>query len=88
MANRKLTPYIVTAVVAGGAAYFSSKENRGKAKVAYRNMKTRVHSFLKKKSYERSSLTKCGHPHPHDHQDNQMVDEGAMYSVKYYNQVQ
>lgn len=30
--------------------------------------------------------TKIGHPHPRDEGDNNMVSEGAMYSVQYYNE--
>ena len=29
---------------------------------------------------------KLGHPDPHNIEDNKMVDEGAMYSVNYYNE--
>lgn len=31
-------------------------------------------------------MVKVGHSDPYDSADNQMVDEGALYSVTYYNQ--
>jgi hypothetical protein len=47
-----------------------------------------------KRKIKPSSIDKCvslpvekgGHPHPHDIEDNNMVSEGAMYSVKFYNE--
>ena len=77
---------LLAGIAAGAYAYFSKKENRDKAQVAFNNMKTKVDSFMESQKLNRSPETKIGHSDPYDLQDNKMVSEGAQTSVHYYNQ--
>jgi len=86
MARKKSNNILVATLAAGAYAYFSKKENRDKAQVAFNNMKTKVDSFIKSQQLNRSSETNTGHPDPYDSKDNNMVSEGAQTSVHYYNQ--
>ncbi|WP_438313308.1 hypothetical protein [Sporosarcina sp. FA9] len=86
MARKKNNSILVATLAAGAYAYFSKKENRDKAQVAFSNMKTKVDSFIKSQQLNRSSETNAGHPDPYDTSDNNMVSEGAQTSVHYYNQ--
>lgn len=86
MARKRKHTMLLATVAAGAYAYFSKKENRDKAMVAFNNMKTKVDSFMDSQKINRSSETKAGHPDPYDTQDNTMVSEGAQTSVQYYNQ--
>ncbi|MFJ7679532.1 hypothetical protein ACIQXQ_15945 [Peribacillus sp. NPDC097198] len=66
---------------------FLSKTNRGKAKNVWSSAKTKAMSFWNKRQSVDPLIEKAGHPDPYDHEDSKMVDEGAMYSVNYYNTV-
>ncbi|WP_019412468.1 hypothetical protein [Paenisporosarcina sp. TG20] len=79
--NRSL---LLAGLAAGAYAYFSKQDNREKAKVAFNNTKTKVNSYLDSHKKD-AEMTKVGHPHPQDIEDNTMVDEGALTSVQYYN---
>lgn len=81
--NRSL---LLAGLAAGAYAYFSKKENRDKAIVAFNNTKSKVNAYIDSQKHEKSQFTTAGHPDPHDLQDNKMVDEGAMTSVQYYNE--
>lgn len=81
--NRSL---LLAGLAAGAYAYFSKQENRDKAMVAFNNTKTKVNSYLDSQKNNKSNMTNTGHPHPHDVDDSNMVDEGAMTSVQYYNE--
>ena len=48
-------------------------------------METKGNTNPYSKSAERV-IEKGGNPHPHDIEDNNMVNEGAMYAVDYYNE--
>jgi hypothetical protein len=78
------------AVLAGigiaGISYLSSKDNREKARVMFQNAKVKADSWMTKNKHKKSPLTKVGHSHPYDFADNQMISEGAMYGVDYYNE--
>ncbi|KQL52360.1 hypothetical protein AN964_01590 [Heyndrickxia shackletonii] len=78
------------AVLAGigiaGISYLSSKNNRQKARVMLQNAKVKADSWITKMKHKKSSLTKVGHSDPYDFEDHQMLSEGAMYGVDYYNQ--
>ncbi|PKR84131.1 hypothetical protein [Heyndrickxia camelliae] len=78
------------AVIAGigiaGISYLSSKNNREKTRVMLQNAKVKTDSWLTKLKHKRSPLTKVGHSDPYDFEDHQMLSEGAMYGVDYYNQ--
>ena len=85
LAKKKNTLLLAT-VAAGAYAYFSKKENRDKAQVAFNNMKTKVDAFIDTQKTNRAPETKVGHSDPYDIDDNKMVSEGAQTSVHYYNQ--
>jgi hypothetical protein len=85
----KTTLPIKTIIVVGlgtsAAWWLSSKPNRIKAKSSLRDLKHQ----LKPSPYHKSEILpieKGGIPHPHDVEDNNMVDEGALYSVRFYNE--
>lgn len=80
--NRSL---LLAGLAAGAYAYFSKPENREKAMVAFNNTKTKVNSFIESQKLNQTNSTKHGHSDPYDLDDNNMVDEGAMTSVQYYN---
>lgn len=86
MARKRNNKMLLATAAASAYAYFSKKENRDKAKVAFNNMKTKVDSFIDSQKKNRSSETKVGHSDPYDVPDNKMVSEGAQTSVHYYNQ--
>lgn len=86
MARKKKNGLLLATFAAGAYAYFSKKENRDKAQVAFANMRTKVDSFIQTQKMNRSSETKVGHPDPYDISDNNMVSEGAQTSIHYYNQ--
>lgn len=77
---------LLAGLAAGAYAYFSKKENRDKAMVAFNNTKSKVNAYIDSQKHQKSDLTVAGHPDPHDIPDNKMVDEGAMTSVQYYNE--
>ncbi len=81
--NRSL---LVAGLAAGAYAYFSKPENRDKAMLAFNNTKTKVMSYVDSQKNNHSTMTKVGHSDPHDIDDNNMVEEGAMTSVQYYNE--
>lgn len=78
------------AVLAGigiaGVSYLSSKSNRQRARVMFQNAKVKTNSWITKMKHRNSSLTKVGHSDPYDFEDQQMISEGAMYGVDYYNE--
>lgn len=76
---------LLAGLAAGAYAYFSKKENRDKAVVAFNNTKTKVNAYIDAQKHEKSGLTVTGHPDPLDTPDNTMVNEGALTSVQYYN---
>ncbi|MBS4206496.1 hypothetical protein [Bacillus sp. FJAT-50079] len=70
-----------------GAKYFSNQENRDKAIDMYESMKGKVRNIWgdDQQSVHEQMMEKAGNPDPYDVEDSKMVDEGAMYSVDYYN---
>jgi hypothetical protein len=79
-----ITTFTLTTV--GVTTYLLS--NKDKRKQLLERIKNIYHQYTtaKKDHYESRVLDKAGHPHPHDIDDNNMVSEGAMYSVNYYNE--
>ena len=77
---------LLAGLAAGAYVYFSKKENRDKAIVAFNNTKSKVNAYIDAQKHQKSDLTSAGHPDPYDIPDNKMVDEGAMTSVQYYNE--
>lgn len=86
MVSKKKNTLLLATLAAGAYAYFSKKENRDKAQVAFNNMKTKVESFIESQKMQHDSETNVGNPDPYDVADNAMVSEGAQTSVDYYNQ--
>ncbi|MFF2588554.1 hypothetical protein ACFVSS_11765 [Peribacillus butanolivorans] len=77
---------VLLGVGVAGVSFLSTKTNRGKVKDIWSNAKDKTMSLWQKKHSGLDPLIeKAGHPDPYDHEDNKMVDEGAMYSVNYYN---
>ncbi|MEK4484699.1 hypothetical protein MHH81_03780 [Psychrobacillus sp. FSL H8-0484] len=79
------------AMLIGGVAgfafmYLYKMENRETAKVTMKNTKTKVSSYVDSRKHQPTQMMKAGHSHPHDPDDNRMVEEGSMYSVRYYNE--
>ncbi|CAH0147099.1 hypothetical protein SRABI96_00614 [Peribacillus sp. Bi96] len=78
---------VLLGVGVAGVSFLSTKTNRGKVKGIWFNAKDKAMSFLNRRASELDPvIEKAGHPDPYDHEDNKMVDEGAMYGVHYYNQ--
>lgn len=85
MGKKRNNNLLLATIAAGAYAYFSKKENRDKAQVAFNNMKTKAESLINSQKMNRNPETKVGHSDPYDLQDNKMVSEGAQTSVHYYN---
>lgn len=81
----KMNRVVLAGIGIAGLSYFSSRNNREKARVMMNNMRMKADSWIKKKKHKSSSMTKVGHSNPYDIADNTMLSEGAMYSVDYYN---
>lgn len=77
----KLTKTLGAVGVVAGAAYLAKEENREK-------VKQQVNKTIKKlkSSSDQSYIKNLGKPK--DARDAEMVDEGAMTSVQYYNKLQ
>lgn len=86
MGSKKKNTLLLATLAAGAYAYFSKKENRDKAQVAFNNMKTKVDSFIESQKMQQDPGANVGNPDPYDVPDNEMVSEGAQTSVHYYNQ--
>lgn len=80
-----MTSLMAVGLGASAAVWLSSKPNRIKAESLLREWKRKIKPSPFEKS-ENLPIKKGGIPHPHDIEDNKMVDEGAMYSVQFYNE--
>ncbi|MDQ1143595.1 hypothetical protein QE429_000422 [Bacillus sp. SORGH_AS 510] len=76
---------VAVGVGASAAMWLTSKPNRVKAETILREWKRKLIPTVYEKS-EQLPIEKGAHPHPHDVEDNNMVSEGAMYSVQFYNE--
>ncbi|WP_236634682.1 hypothetical protein [Alteribacter lacisalsi] len=85
MANKLITSTLVATAVAAGSYYFGKEENREKLYHSFKRIKSKVKNETKE-DHNPYLNEKVGHSDPDDIQDNSMVDEGAMYSVNYYNE--
>ncbi|KRG09444.1 hypothetical protein ACA30_02690 [Virgibacillus soli] len=63
------------------------EENRNKTLDTVQQMKKTVRKWFNRQNSEmqKKLIDKAGHPNPFDHGDAEMVSEGAMYAVEYYN---
>ena len=73
---------LTVGIGASAAMWLSNKPNRIKAKSFLREWKRKVKPTIYSKS-EQLPIEKGGNPHPYDIEDNNMVSEGAMYSVNF-----
>ncbi|MCL6572379.1 MAG: hypothetical protein K6T88_11950 [Bacillus sp. (in: Bacteria)] len=76
---------LVVGMGATAATWLSSKPNRLKVENVLRDWKRNVFPSSIAKS-DAFPVEKGGNPHPSDEDDNNMVSEGAMYSVKFFNE--
>ena len=79
-----MSSLVTVGIGASAAMWLANKPNRIKAKIFLREWKRKVTPTPYSKSAKRV-IEKGGNPHPHDFEDNNMVSEGAMYSVDFYN---
>ncbi|MFC3885703.1 hypothetical protein ACFOU2_20395 [Bacillus songklensis] len=81
----RLNSWILAGVGTSALIWISSKPNREKAMTMLRRW-TGIGKAKREITLEEAfPIEKAGHPDPHDIGDNNMVSEGALYSVKYYN---
>jgi hypothetical protein len=83
--NLPVKSLLVAGMGASAAMWLSSKPNRLKVENVYRDWKRKIAPSPIDKS-DAFPVEKAGNPLPHDSEDNNMVSEGAMYSVKFYNE--
>ena len=76
---------IAVGLGASAGMWLSSKPNRMKAESVFRDWKHKIKPSPFHKS-ENLPIEKGGNPHPRDLEDNNMVSEGAMYSVQFFNE--
>ncbi|NEU31464.1 hypothetical protein GN156_11885 [bacterium LRH843] len=76
---------LITVGVGATTIWLSNKSNRIKAKSFIRDLKRKIKPTVFEKC-KQLPIEKGGHPDPYDDADNNMVDEGALYSVKFYNE--
>jgi hypothetical protein len=84
MNARPLKPLIIAGAVGlTGAGLLAYKPNREKMVSYSKKFKNKIVPL----KYRKTDLPieKAGNPDPKDIEDNKMVDEGAVYSVDYYN---
>lgn len=70
---------------ATAAMWLANKPNRIQAKMVLRDWKRKLVPPPYSEATQRV-IEKGGNPQPQDLEDNNMVSEGAMYSVDYYNE--
>lgn len=83
MNSRPLNSYLLAGVGITSILLLTSKTNRNKLQTLTVKMKEMLPGRLKNDTVPTDKL---GHPDPHNIEDNKMVDEGAQYSVQYYNE--
>ena len=85
MKGKPIKSIIAVGVGVGATSIGILSSKKARTKVA--NYTTFIRNKLLPIKYKKTSfpLKKAGNPHPEDIADNNMVSEGAMYSVKYYN---
>ena len=83
--NKWLASTVLATGVAAVSYYLGEEENRIKAKQTFNWAKARLLRETDEE-YKEYMKEKAGHSHPQDIEDNTMVDEGAQFAVKYYNE--
>ncbi|QKS71791.1 hypothetical protein FLK61_34530 [Paenalkalicoccus suaedae] len=85
MLNKFTTSALAATAVAAASYFLGKEENRTKIKQEFNRVKAQlVHQT--KEDTDKAYEEKVGFSDPYDIQDNSMVDEGAVYSVNYYNE--
>lgn len=77
---------LIGSVAAFAITYLYKTENRSKAKVALKNTKAKMDSYMDSRKNSPTYVTKTGYSDPGDPDDNRMIEEGAMTSIKYFNE--
>jgi hypothetical protein len=80
-----MSSLVAVGIGASAAVWLSNKPNRIKAESVLRDWKRKVKPTVYEKA-EQLPIEKGGNPHPRDFADNEMVSEGAQYSVQFYNE--
>ncbi|MCL6573527.1 MAG: hypothetical protein K6T88_17890 [Bacillus sp. (in: Bacteria)] len=83
--NLPIKSILVAGMGASAAMWLTSKPNRLKVENVCRDWKRKIAPTPIDKS-DAFPVEKAGNPHPQDTEDTDMVSEGAMYSVKFYNE--
>ncbi|WP_026583438.1 hypothetical protein [Bacillus sp. J33] len=83
MNSRPLYPYLLAGVGITSILLLASKNNRNKVQSLAVKMKGMIPGRFLNDTVQNEKL---GNPDPHNIEDNKMVDEGALYSVNYYNE--
>jgi hypothetical protein len=82
MFTQKKTWMIGLTLAAAGLAICLLTDKKYRSKIKSYLYSTRP----EKDKYNQDIETKIGNPHPRDEGDNNMVSEGSLYSVTYYNE--
>jgi len=84
--NGNTRSVLISGLASMAYLYLQKPENRDKAKMMLQNTMTKVSSFMDSRNVKQSQMTKAGFSDPNDPDDNRMVEEGSMTSVRYYNE--
>ena len=79
---------LLAGLAAGAYAYFRKKENRDKAMEAFNSTKEKVNTFMESQKQGDTNVDKAANPNPYYESDNEMVNEGSVTGVNYYNDIQ
>lgn len=85
MASKWLASTLLATAVAAGSYYLGKPENREKVTHTVNQIKAKILNETNK-DHQLDLTEKVGHSDPYDIGDNSMVDEGAVFSVNYYNE--
>lgn len=80
-----LSSLLAVGIGTSAAVWLSNKPNRIKVENLIRDWKRKIIPTVYDKT-EQLPIEKGGNPNPLDIDDNNMVSEGAMYSVNFYNE--
>ncbi|KMK74752.1 hypothetical protein [Alkalihalobacillus pseudalcaliphilus] len=76
---------LIASASAATTVYLLNDKRRNELKTKSKDIYQKVCSLVGKEK-KNSRQLRMGHPDPYDIEDQKMVDEGALYSVKHYNQ--
>ncbi len=85
MNSRPINSYLLAGVGITSVLLLASKANRNKVQTVTVKFKNMIKDRF---SNENLPIKKAGHPDPQDLGDNNMVSEGALYAVSYYNETE